>query len=828
MPAAGDGLDGPRGELEALRRRIAELEAAQARRVAVLEAIRVLGAEAGVGFCGALVLELTKLLGVRYALVGEFEGTRVRTLAHCAEGRIAENVEYDIVGTPCATVLSSSDICSFPRGVQGIFPSDVMLADLGIESYAGAPLLDAPGRPLGIVSVFDKKPLGDEGFVASILRIVAVRATTELERVRAERALRASEARKAAIVESALDAIVSIDHLGRILDFNPAAEQMFGSRQADVLGRELAEVLVPPPLREAHRRGLERCVATGEGPIIGKRIEMSALRADGTEFPVEIVVVRGASESPPPFIGFVRDITERKGAEARLRESETKYRNLVEASSDLIWSTDLEGRFTFVNEAARRIYGYAPAELIGRSFLETVIRPGLRAQAGGVFGKLLAGASYVQAEVEHRRRDGSPVHLLGTAAVLKDGDGLVIGVTGTATDISERKRAEEALRRSEERLRQIQKMEAIGRLAGGVAHDFNNRLLVILGCSERIRRRLGEGDPVAWEAGMIVKAAEAAASLTRQLLAFSRKQVFEPTALDLGAVAADMEALLRRVLGEDIELRVSRKARDLVLADRAQVEQVILNLAVNARDAMPRGGKLTIETADADIDAAFGERAQVRAGRYVLLSVTDSGVGMDAQTLAHVFEPFFTTKEVGKGTGLGLSTVYGVVKQSGGHVTVYSEPGRGTTFKVYLPRTEDRAVSPAGRAEAPPPRTGGAETILLVEDNELVRELTCTELEEIGYRVLAARGAEEALEVAERHEGPIHLVLTDIVMPRMTGRELADRLTRVRPGSKVLYMSAYTDEAVVHHGVLQPGTPVLQTPFTAEALAAKIRDLLPS
>jgi two-component system, cell cycle sensor histidine kinase and response regulator CckA len=408
------------------------------------------------------------------------------------------------------------------------------------------------------------------------------------------------------------------------------------------------------------------------------------------------------------------------------------------------------------------------------------------------------------------------------AEPLRGADGEVQGAVCMALDVTDRKQLEE-------QFRQAQKMEAVGRLAGGIAHDFNNLLMVIQGYADLMTDRLPEGDALRRNAEQIQMAAQRATSLTRQLLAFSRKQMLAPKVLNIQSVVVDMEKILRRLIGEDVELQTSAAADlGLVKADRSQLEQVIMNLAVNARDAMPKGGRLTIETANVELDASFGETpAVVVPGKYVLLAVTDNGSGMDAETQAHIFEPFFTTKEKGKGTGLGLATVYGIVKQSGGYVWVYSEMGRGTAFKIYLPRIEEENP-PAGRDQMPDAESvkRGSETVLLVEDEKGVRELAREYLEMTGYTVVLAEDGRTALELAAMHSGTIHLLMTDVVMPGISGRELADRVAKIRPGIKVLYMSGYTDHAVVHHGILENDAVLLQKPFTLSTLAAKLREIL--
>jgi nitrogen-specific signal transduction histidine kinase len=422
--------------------------------------------------------------------------------------------------------------------------------------------------------------------------------------------------------------------------------------------------------------------------------------------------------------------------------------------------------------------------------------------------------------------DGARTYL-AVKAPLSDGSGRIYATCGIATDITERKRADANLRRTEEQLRQAQKMEAIGNLAGGVAHDFNNLLTAILGYGGMLMEQLVPADPLRSEVEEIISAANAAAELTHQLLAFGRKQILQPRVVSLNEGVTQMERMLRRLIGEDVELTLAL-ALDLglVRVDPNQVEQIVLNLAVNSRDAMPHGGKLLVETANVELDERYAaEHVGVLAGAHVMLAVSDTGIGMDQSTQARMFEPFFTTKEKGKGTGLGLATVFGIVRQSGGHIWVYSEPGMGTVFKVYFPRVLVGAIE-AAPAPSVAPATGGSETILLVEDDQRVRTVALAILSRLGYRVLEAHSVGDALLLCEQHPEPIHLLLTDVVMPRMSGKQLAERLQALRPAMRILYMSGYTDNSIVHHGVLDPGVDLLEKPVTAEKLGRKVREVL--
>ncbi|MBI3662327.1 MAG: response regulator [Acidobacteria bacterium] len=511
----------------------------------------------------------------------------------------------------------------------------------------------------------------------------------------------------------------------------------------------------------------------------------------------------------------------RKRAAEALRESEQRYRELFENATYGIYRATLDGNFLDVNSTLVRILGYqAREEVLGLNlFTDVFCDP-------GHFKRLMEqceeAAEVHGTEVDWKQESGRGITVRLSGRLVRNRTGELDHCEVIAEDVTER-------RALQEQLRQAQKMEAIGRLAGGIAHDFNNLLSVIIGYSESLVEGLGQRESLRDKAEEIKKAADSAASLTRQLLAFSRQQVLAPKVLDLGLVVRDTESMLRRLIGEDVDLlTVAEPDLGQVKADPGQMEQVILNLAINARDSMPEGGKLTIETRNAELGENYlARRPLMRPGSYVLLAISDNGMGMDAATQARIFEPFFTTKEQGKGTGLGLATVYGIVKQSGGHIWVYSEPGQGTTFKIYLPRVE-RSLETAAAGRAPAGPVTGTETILLVEDAVPLRQLACQYLEGIGYTVLSAADGAEAVRIAEKHPGPIDLLLTDVILPGLSGRKVAEHLTAMRKGIKVLYMSGYTNNAIIHHGILDAGVAFLQKPFRLADLAVKIYELLRS
>lgn len=524
-------------------------------------------------------------------------------------------------------------------------------------------------------------------------------------------------------------------------------------------------------------------------------------------------------------LAMMTELAERKRAEEVLRSKEQRFRSLIENSSDAIALFKVDGNILYASPSTPQVLGYAPEEFVCLNALE-IIHPEDRALIMQLCEMALRQPRVgMQGEARARHKDGRWVWLEGTFTNLFE-EPSVGAFVNNYRDITERKLAEQALRESEEQLRLSQKLESVGRLAGGIAHDFNNLLTVINGYSDLLLRRKGADEASLEKIEQIKKAGERAAVLTRQLLAFSRRQVLQPKVLDLNSSVNNIGKMLQRLIGENIKLVLSLvPALGHVKADPGQIEQVLMNVVVNARDAMPGGGTLLIETANVELNANAYEQIAMQPGPYILVTVTDDGHGMDAETRKQVFEPFFTTKEVGKGTGLGLATAYGIVKQSGGYIWVDSEIGKGATFKIYLPRVDEQiCATEENVTQTSLPR--GIGTVLLVEDEPMVRSIARSTLEMSGYRVIEAANGREALVIVDQQEETIDLVLTDVMMPQMGGRELAAHVTSRLPGTKILYMSGYTDDALMHHGVLKTNIAFLEKPFTPDTLSRRVRDIL--
>jgi PAS domain S-box-containing protein len=682
--------------------------------------------------------------------------------------------------------------------------------------FAGFPLV-VEDRLLGVMAMFSQRPFPDNvldalGTVANSIALGIERSRTEAERDELLRRLTMQ-------VERMPLAYLLLDRENRVQDWNPCAEEMFGYTKREMMGRNPFDDIVAESARDKARDVLERLLS---GDMTAHSVNENRTK-DGRIITCEWLNTPffGPDGKVSGIFALARDVTERQRLLDKVRQAQQRLESVVTSSPAVLYT--LEGAdarslvLTWISGNVQEMMGYTLEQVMRPEWWqERVHADDLARVFAEIAGELLTRGRLAQ-EYRFLHRSGEYRWVRSEMRRLSGGP---IEVVGSWSDITERKKLEE-------QFRQAQKMEAIGQLAGGVAHDFNNLLTVISGYSEIL---LGSSGIEEGKKGLIReigKAGERAASLTRQLLAFSRKQILEPRALDLNALIRDEEKMLRRLIGEDVTLATALDpALKRVKADPGQLEQVIMNLVVNARDAMPQGGRLTIETKSADLDGEYAKtHPRISAGRYVMLAVSDSGVGMTPEVKARIFEPFFTTKGMGKGTGLGLATVYGIVEQSGGHIDVYSEPGHGTSFKIFLPPVEEQRPSerPANGAMAMPE---GSETILVVEDEDAVRAIALHSLQSCGYNVLEASDGKQALQRCEKHPGRIDLIVTDVVMPEMPGRLFVEHLAKTRPETKVLYMSGYTDDAVIRHGILQADTAFLQKPFTPQGLAKKVREVL--
>lgn len=733
---------------------------------------------------------------------------RPRILVVEDEGIVAEDIQYRLehLGYAVPAVASSGEEAMEKAAETR---PDIVLMDIvlkgnmdGVE--AARQMRDRFNIPVVYLTAYsdDKtfqraKVTGPLGYVLKPFEERELQTTIEmaLYRHELERKLRESRQWLATTLRSISDAVIATDNQGRVKFMNAVAEDLTGWKQEEVLGKELSGIFNVNHSILISRDGKEISIDESAAPIKDDHGDISG-----------VVLV-------------FRDISERKQAEEALRQSEERYRNVVEGSIQGIMIHQ-DSIIQFANPAFARILGYSsPEEVMGMNVWKGLVAPEERETLQARTAACLRGESIPVHQA------WQAIHKSGTRVWIESGATQIMwhnrpAVLAFFIDATERKNLED-------QLRQTQRMEAVGKLAGGVAHDFNNLLTAITGYASLLLLKLDSDDPLRKDVDEIRKAGERAATLTSQLLAFSRKQILAPQNLDLNQLVANMDKMLRRLIGEDIDLvTVPGQPIGCVKADPGQIEQVIMNLVVNARDAMPTGGKLTLETANVELDETYARsHVEVTPGPYAMLAVSDTGCGIDADTLSRIFEPFFTTKDFGKGTGLGLSTVYGIAKQSGGHIYVYSEPTRGTTFKIYLPRVEE-SVGPFELPKGVGELERGSETVLLVEDEKIVRNLVRNILQEKGYTVLEARNGDEALRVSGDHSGAIHLLVTDVIMPGMNGRELAQRMMNSRGDVKVLYMSGYTENAISRHGFLDPGVAFIQKPFTLATLTRKVREIL--
>jgi PAS domain S-box-containing protein len=633
-----------------------------------------------------------------------------------------------------------------------------------------------------------------------------------------------------AVLEAIPDALVAVNQQGVIIKTNSQAEAMFGYTLDELIGQRV-EVLVPERQRAAHDQHRAEFHALPKIRGMGSGLDLRGRRRDGSEFPVEISLSPIRAGDAMIVLSAIRDVTDRKRIEAELRraneelerrrarelrDSQNRLAAIAESSQDAIIGKTLDGIITQWNKGAEEMYGYSAMEMIGQN-VSILCPPDRPDEIPGILAKIRRGEHVDYFESVRVTKDGRRLNVSLAVSPVHDAEGNIIGASAIGRNITAQKKIEDQLRQS-------QKMEAVGRLAGGVAHDFNNLLGIVTACTELLR---GRADSEGLEyIDNIREAAKRGASLTKQLLAFSRRQPVTAQILDLNDRIKEVSKLVKPLMGDDVEIVLpSPSSAAVVEADPSQLDQIVLNLAVNARDAMPRGGKFIIETGVFNLDEGFASEHSMTPGRYVMLAVSDNGIGMDEATRSRIFEPFFTTKQMGKGSGLGLSTVYGIVKQSGGHIWLYSEPSRGTTFKIYLPSAEDKLEAGAeSRAEALPARRDGV-TILLAEDDAIMRRLTRKMLEEHGFKVIEAVDGQAALDAISTDHTRIDLTLTDVVMKRMNGPELVLRLMEAHVEMKVIYISGYTGELVADQG-LPGGIRLLEKPFTRAALLKTIDEVL--
>jgi len=694
-------------------------------------------------------------------------------------------------------------------------------AECATPDFASTPWMQVAefddGRGRIEVAYREERPAAAEGpFLAeerTLLNSLAELLGVYVRRNVSEQSLGQQARTLEAVLSASADRHFLMARDGRYLYTDEGGARTIGRKREEIIGRTWQEMGFPAEDFQKVDQQRSVVLATGK-PVTGEMVFPSP---DGPrDFAYILTPVKDESGEVESVLATARDITERKAADS----TRAQLAMAVEQAAEAIIITDCDANIVYVNPAFERTTGYTSAEVLGRN--PNLLSSGLQPpEYYEEMWRIIQKGNVWSGKFTNRRKDGSLFHEEATISPVRDAAGKIINYVAVKRDVSRE-------RELELQFLQAQKMEAVGRLAGGVAHDFNNLLAVILGYSEMALESMPDSHPLRHGVEEISRAADRAAGLTRQLLAFSRQQVLQPRVINLNTVVSDVEKMMRRLIGEDIQFMTRLEPElGMVKADPGQIEQVLMNLVVNARDAMPGGGRLIVETSNIILDAAYAEcHHPVQPGSYIRLTVSDTGHGMDEETQKKIFEPFFTTKEKGKGTGLGLATVYGIVKQSGGFIWVYSEPGHGTTFKIYLPRVEQNTVEVVKEKERFADAPRGTETILLAEDSDALRELNREFLTALGYTVLEARDGQEALQRFTGHGGPIHLLATDVAMPVMGGRELAQRIIQIRPDMKTLFMSGYTDEAIQLSIRWDPGTQYLQKPFRPTELAARVREIL--
>ncbi len=767
-------------------------------------------------FLAGLVAHLAETLDLEFAFIGRLagkDGSQAETVALYARGEIVENIKYELKGTPCENVVGKTP-CIHIRDIQKLFPEDERLTDMSAKSYIGIPLWASDGDPLGLMVVLGCSELKNPELASTLLQIAAVRAAAEIERDMSDKALHKSEERFRDFAESTSDWFWEQDADLRFTWVSPEFFTQMGIAETDIIGKTRREMILIGVSEEQWRQH--------DADLAARRpFRDFVVQRPGPEGVFRAITVAGkpvfdAQGEFKGYRGVGRDFTELKEREDALKESEQSFRAIAEGSPvPLLITRRADGTILYANSLVGPTLGLptdAPEE---RKITEFFRRPSER---DGLMARLDAAGFLTDVPLDMRRADGTHI---STIHSLRG-----INYAGEQAVLASFQDVTESLR-LEEQLRQAQKMEAVGQLTGGVAHDFNNLLTVVLGNLELLSERVADDETAFDYAGRAISGARRGAELTHRLLAFSRKQALVPAIIDPRELVDGMLDLIRRTIGETIEISVL--GSDNLWrseADPAQLESAVLNLAINARDAMPDGGKLTIETVNVAFDdESAAAQADVTAGHYVMVAVTDTGIGMPRHAIEHAFDPFFTTKEIGKGSGLGLSMVYGFAKQSGGHVTIYSEEGVGTTVKMYLPRSlEEADEAPVEEHEAEPRSRG--ETILVVEDDPDVRALAVALLSGLGYRILEAPDGRSALAALDQ-TSRVSMLFTDVVLPGgMSGPNLAAEVKRRFPGVAVLFTSGYTDNAIIHQDRLDKGVELLNKPFRKSDLARKIRSVL--